>query len=335
MNSKLIQRLFFLCSIISFFYACVPANKLQDEEAARRRAEEESSNCREKLQQALQDAENKSKLLSEAEKSIKELVEDTATLSSQYSRMKAMNKDLDALYDKVIAQNKDLLNTSTIENQKLSIELENKEEELEKEAEKLKALEASLKKKESDIDALNKSLSSREAKVKELEDVLKKKDEATLALKKKINDALLGFEGDLTVKQKNGKVYVSISEKLLFQSGRTEVDPKGKEALEKVAQVLKKNDDINVLIEGHTDSIPMTPNARIKDNWDLSVLRATSIVKILTDYGVDPKKVSASGRGEFFPVADNADKDGRAKNRRTEIILTPKLDELLQILGSN
>ena len=129
------------------------------------------------------------------------------------------------------------------------------------------------------------------------------------------------------------KVYVSLTEQLLFKSGSKTVDKKGVEALKKLAGALKGNDDLGVLVEGHTDNVPMSSSANgIKDNWDLSVLRATSIVRILTEEGVDPKNVSASGRGEYIPV-DTADtKEARRKNRRIEIILTPKLDELFQML---
>jgi chemotaxis protein MotB len=127
-------------------------------------------------------------------------------------------------------------------------------------------------------------------------------------------------------------VYVSLAEKLLFPSGSTEVNPKGKQALQKVADVLKKNPDIGITIEGHTDNVPISTSC-MKDNWDLSVLRATSITRIITDAGVDPKQIIASGRGEYFPVASNSTSDGKAKNRRSEIILTPNLAELAKLLG--
>ncbi len=317
--------------------ACVPAVKLQDEKALRESVESENATCRDRLQQALQDVDNLTKQLTELQKEAAQLRTDTTNLNEQYARVKALNKDLDDLYNKVILQNKDLLTTSTLENKKLSVELENKERDLAAKEEKLAKLEANLQEKETNINSLSKGLKDREAKVQELEAALKQKEEAANALKNKISNALLGFdEGELSVEQRNGKVYVSLSEKLLFKSGQTTVDPKGQEALKKLADVLKKNQDINVLIEGHTDDVPMTPNARISSNWDLSVLRATSIVNILTKQnGIDPKRVTAAGRGEYFPIADNKTPEGRAKNRRTEIILTPKLDEVLDILNNN
>jgi chemotaxis protein MotB len=174
-------------------------------------------------------------------------------------------------------------------------------------------------------------------KVKRMDELTRKLDAQTAALsglRKKVADALVNFKSDeLTVTQKDGKIYVSLSEKLLFKSGSADVDPKGKDAIGQLAAVLNANSDIGVLVEGHTDSIPIA-SGRFKDNWELSAARATSIVRLLTvDHKLDPKRVTAAGRGEFIPVASNRDADGRARNRRTEIILTPDLKELFGIIG--
>lgn len=181
------------------------------------------------------------------------------------------------------------------------------------------------------------NLQEREKRVSELETVLAEKDKAVSQLKKLVSDALLNFkENDLTVEVRNGKVYVSLAEQLLFKSGSTQVDPKGQKALQQLSGVLKDSKDINIVVEGHTDNVPMNKaTGCIDDNWDLSVLRATSIVDILQKNGVAPDRVTAAGRGEYVPVTSNATAEGKAKNRRTEIILTPKLDELFQILESN
>lgn len=174
-------------------------------------------------------------------------------------------------------------------------------------------------------------------KVKRMDDLNRRLDAQTAALsglRKRIADALVNFKSDeLTVTQKDGKVYVSLSEKLLFKSGSAEVDPKGREAIGQLATVLKANSDIGVLVEGHTDSIPIA-SGRFKDNWELSTARATSIVRLLTvEHKLQPESVTAAGRGEFVPVASNRDADGRARNRRTEIILTPDLRELFELVG--
>jgi chemotaxis protein MotB len=173
--------------------------------------------------------------------------------------------------------------------------------------------------------------------VNELEDILKKKDQAAQELRKKLSDALVGFENKgLTITQKNGKVYVSMDESLLFASGKTNVQPKGVEALKNLAKVLEQNTDINVMVEGHTDDVAMNGTGEIKDNWDLSVMRATSVTKIILGAAkIDAKRISAAGRGEFFPLDPAKTAEARKKNRRTEIILTPKLDELLKVLESN
>lgn len=177
-------------------------------------------------------------------------------------------------------------------------------------------------------------LDERERTINELQDMINAQTERVQSLLNSVKDALLGFSTDeLTIREKDGKVYVAMSDKLLFESGSARVDKRGKEALAKLAEVLNKQSDIDVYIEGHTDSKPIN-TVQFKDNWDLSVIRATSVVRILTkDYGVNPLQIQPCGRGEFMPVADNESADGRAKNRRTEIIMAPKLDKLYQMLN--
>ena len=176
-------------------------------------------------------------------------------------------------------------------------------------------------------------LGDREKTINELQDMINAQNNKVKALLGSVQDALLGFSSDeLSVTQKNGKVYVAMSDKLLFESGSAKVDKRGKEALAKLADVLNKQNDIDVFIEGHTDNKPIN-TVQFKDNWDLSVIRATSVVRILTkDYGVSSLQIQPSGRGEFMPVASNETADGRSKNRRTEIIMAPRLDKLMQLL---
>ena len=153
-------------------------------------------------------------------------------------------------------------------------------------------------------------------------------------MKNRISAALLGFEGDgLTITQKNGKVYISLDEQLLFASGSWKVDERGKEALSKLSIALENQTDINVMIEGHTDSIPFGGRGQVKDNWDLSVVRATAIVRILTESSnISAARLIAAGRGEFNPISTNNTREGRSANRRIEIILSPKLDDLYKML---
>ncbi len=179
-------------------------------------------------------------------------------------------------------------------------------------------------------------LLQREKALNELRVVIARQDSITRRLNDILRDALLGFQSDeLSVEVKNGKVYVSMSDKLLFQSGSASIEEKGKEAIKVLADVLGKNKDIDILIEGHTDTIPIH-TAVYKDNWDLSVARSTSIVRILTnEYKIAPTRLTASGKGEFSPKATNSTPEGRAVNRRTEIILSPKLDEIMQLLKTS
>ena len=177
-------------------------------------------------------------------------------------------------------------------------------------------------------------LADREQRLKEMQEIIDRQDQLMNALSDKVKKALMGFDADeLTVEMRDGKVYVSMSDKLLFKSASDAVEAKGKDALEKIADVMSKNTDIDMSIEGHTDSLAIK-TSRFRDNWDLSTARATSVVRILMDKGVDPTRVTAAGKGEFQPRGDNKTKEGRAMNRRTEIVLAPKLDELMQVLNN-
>jgi len=177
-------------------------------------------------------------------------------------------------------------------------------------------------------------LEERERKLAEMRAMLRKQDSLTQALNAVIKKALLGFKSDeITIEMKEGKVYVSMTDKLLFRSGSAEVEDKGKDAIKTLADILNKNQDVSITIEGHTDNVPIK-TAMFKDNWDLSVARATNIVRLLDEtYKVNAKRLTSAGRGEYVPKASNETAEGRAKNRRTEIILTPKLDELYKIVG--
>lgn len=194
-------------------------------------------------------------------------------------------------------------------------------------------LSNALKVKTDELKMREKELNEKEQKLKELYARINKQDSITNALSNTIKNALLGFNSDeLSVEMKNNKIYVSLSDKLLFKSGSASIENKGKDALKKLADIIIKNTEIDILIEGHTDNVPIK-NDKYRDNWDLSVARATSIVRILSDdYKVPPARLTAAGRGEFFPKASNETNEGKAKNRRTEIILAPKLDELFKII---
>src|SRR6185295_2581885 len=220
-------------------------------------------------------------------------------------------------YDQLNAYYKNLLNNSGKLNRDMAIQKE-----------QLFAIQENLDRTRKLNDSLGTSLAEREKKVRELETVLSNKDKAVQDLKNKISDALLNFkENDLTVNVKNGKVYVSLAEQLLFGSGSIEVDSKGITALQQLAKAIKDQKDIQIMVEGHTDNVPIGKKSPyMQDNWDLSVMRATSITKILTKAGVSANQITASGKGEFLPLVANSSDVNKQKNRRTEIIITPDLD---------
>lgn len=177
-------------------------------------------------------------------------------------------------------------------------------------------------------------LAEREERLKEVQEILHKRDEASKALKNKLQSALLGFEeSGLTVDMRDGKVYVSLTDKLLFTSGSIIIDEKGKQALIELAKVLNTQPEIKIAVEGHTDNQKVRSLGHIKDNWDLSVLRSTSVVRFLTqEQQIDPTRLIASGKGEFTPIDTTDSPEARSMNRRIEIVLSPKLDELYQLI---
>jgi chemotaxis protein MotB len=240
-------------------------------------------------------------------------VKENDTLKTKLADQTNKNKELTDQYNNLQEKYKSLTNLSLSQTDKLSKALAAKSEEL---------------------NAKEKLLSEREKALDEMKQVIARQDSITRRLNSILRNALLGFNSDeLSVEIKNGKVYVSMSDKLLFKSGSSAVEAKGKEALKLLGGVLEKNSDIDILVEGHTDNVPIKTSV-YKDNWDLSVARATSIVRILSsDYKIAPTRMTASGKGEFFPKAGNETAEGRAKNRRTEIILSPKLDELMKLLN--
>jgi chemotaxis protein MotB len=254
------------------------------------------------------------------------LKEDTTSLGIDKRNTKKRLAELEKEHNQLNTYYKNLLSSSGKMNRDMA-----------QQQEQLLAIQQNLEKTRKANDSLSVSLAEREKKVKELEYVLANKEKAVQELKNRISNALLNFkENDITVKVKNGKVYVSLAEQLLFGSGSIEVDSKGVTALQQLAKAIKDQRDINILVEGHTDNVPVSKkSAYMQDNWDLSVMRATSITKILTKSGVSPTQLTASGRGEYQPLASNDSPQNKQKNRRTEIIITPNLDELFRILESN
>lgn len=341
---KRLQIPFLYAGIAAVLFSCVPARQFDELKATGKKCEEENTGLRKQNQDLTTSNADLENQIKENQKTINQLKIDTADYGRTLRQLTTNFDKLNKTYELLLSKNKELLSGNEAENKKLMGNLQKAQEDLQKREDELKRLSAELNKQKQGLDATKNELDKtqaelkmREQRVAELEGVLKQKEQAVADLKKKVSDALVGFEGKgLTVTQKNGKIYVSLEENLLFASGSIVVEEKGVEAIKKLAKVLEQNQDINVMVEGHTDDVPMKGKGDIKDNWDLSVMRATAIVKIITQNSkTDPKRLTAAGRAEFFPIDPAKTAEARKKNRRTEIILTPKLDELLKVLENN
>ncbi len=250
---------------------------------------------------------------------IQELIDRKVGLENEYTSAKNRLEQLLASYDALQTESATEISKNAQTIRDLLKELEQKENLLTAESQRLSKLQT--------------ELNDRTQTIQELEQLIATKEAKMNALKNAVSNALKGFEGKgLTVTHKNGKVYVSMENKLLFDSGSWAVGMKGADAVEKLAQVLIQNTDIEVLIEGHTDNVPYT-GTTVLDNWDLSVKRATAIVRILQNKGVKPLQITAAGRSEYLPIQSNMNSEGKTKNRRIEIILAPNLDKINQLLG--
>ena len=330
----MINRLLsFLCVSI-FLVSCVSPkvfNELKDQQNSTKLESQAI-----KKENILLETEN-TELLDKIESSqalIDQLKKDTTEIGLNYRKILSSYNNLSNSYDLLSEKNSRIISKKVEESRRLLEELQIAKDDLQQKEDKLTNLQQSLTAQQKRLLITQSELESRELKVTELQSIINKKDSVLLALKERISAALLGFEGDgLTITQKNGKVYISLEEKLLFASGSWTIDTRGEEALSKLAKSLESQKDINVLIEGHTDNIPFGGRGQIKDNWDLSVVRATAIVRIITsNSNISMDRLTAAGRGEFVPIAENTTKEGRRANRRIEIILTPKLDDLYQLL---
>ncbi|MCP4314330.1 MAG: OmpA family protein [Bacteroidetes bacterium] len=263
-----------------------------------------------------------------------QLVRDSIRIHQEIVDLESEIAELERKYTNLESTHDALLRGNARETRRLLNELQNTQEEMARKEQLLKQLESNVNLQKQDVNRLSAELEARNARLMEMEKMLYEKDRVLDDLKNKVADALMGFEGQgLTVTRKDGKVYVSLEEKLLFKSGSTVVDPNGVKALKQLAVVLGNNPDITIMIEGHTDDVPFRKGSSIKDNWDLSVLRATSIVRILMgNPKIKATNITVAGRGEHLPVDPAGTPEARRKNRRTEIILSPDFSEVFRIL---
>lgn len=301
--------------------ACVPAKKFKELEDRYANLEQKNEN----LNNQLSDCKDLNSLRGEelkiAEKQLEELKEEQRKLQDEHRQLLSKQENLQNSYNALEKNSSSALAENSKRNRELLAELEAKEKALAAEKDRLEKLE--------------KDLQERSRRIDELEGVIAAKDAKMQELKNSISKALTAFEGKgLTVEERDGKVYVSMENKLLFSSGSWAVGSQGRQAVKQLGTVLADNPDINVLIEGHTDNVPYGGSGALEDNWDLSTKRATAIVHILEENKqIEAERLTAAGRGEHFPIATNETAEGKAKNRRIEVILTPKLDEVSQLLN--
>ncbi|MBN2521525.1 MAG: OmpA family protein [Bacteroidales bacterium] len=322
------------CFSIILLFACVPAKQFQELQTKYQKCQEETAILKTDNEDLTIKSTELASQIDVLSNEVLQLLEDTSVKAME---IKEIKKNLDKISqqykDLQVAQDQ-LLKGNADETKRLLQQLQATQTDLQIREDRLREISDSLKIERMELDKLQNELAERNKRLVELESILFKKDSIVGALKDKISKALLGFENNgLTITRREGKVYVSLEEKLLFQSGSAEVDQNGITALKKLAKVLEENPEINIMIEGHTDDVPYIPDEAIKDNWDLSVRRATTIVRILLKNSkIDPKRLTAAGRGEFMPVDPLKTDDARRKNRRTEIILAPDLSELFDII---
>ena len=320
--------------------SCVSSKKYKELETRNNSVNRQLLKANNDVKDLKSEREELSSKLNKVNTNYSSLKEGNDDLTNKFNKLTNDYKELEDQYNTLLTQNEQQLASASSTTQQLNKALSDKQKELEDKAKELAALEkslndskATLAESQALLDEATNAIADREKRLNEMEAIIKQQEEKTEALRKTISKALLGFkESDLTVEEKNGKVYVSLSQNLLFASGSTTMDKKGTAAIKKLAEVLNANPDIDIEVEGHTDNVPFRGRAGMRDNWDLSVLRSTSLVRELVKNKVEPQRITAAGRGEYIPVADNATKDGKAKNRRSEIILSPKLDELFNLI---
>ncbi len=330
-------RSIFVFAVIMLAVSCVPAKHFQEMRDEKIRSEQERDSLlieNKRMDVALTEMQARISVLNNE---IEQLVKDSTDRALLLRNTRAELERTQLRYNELHETQEAVLKGSARETTRLLQQLQTTQEDLMAREDRLKEMEKDLTEKEQALGTMKADLDRRNERLMELEDILARQDSVVNALHNTISAALRGFEGQgLTVHEKNGKVYVSLEEQLLFQTGSTVVDPEGERALKDLAKVLEANPEINIMIEGHTDNVPVIPGPRMRDNWDLSVLRATSIVRILLDgTGIDPTRLLVAGRGEYMPLEQGDTPEARRRNRRTEIILSPQLDELFRIIEAN
>jgi len=313
------KRVFYIILALSLVSSCVSKKVYTELEEKYDKLRENNSSLfsenQDLIEKKKQLEESKLKLQSE----IDQLGSAKDKLADAVDQLEEKKRKLEQEYNDLSEMSAEQLSDKEKQNRELLVQLQEKESRLSEESARLEKLQSELDQRSERVDQLENLIASKEAAMQRLKDA--------------VSSALQGFEGKgLTVERKNGKVYVSMENKLLFGSGSWSVGDQGRSAVVNLAGVLRQNQDINVLIEGHTDNVPYGGKGAVSDNWDLSTKRATAIVRILISNNVSPKQITAAGRSKYIPVASNSSVSGKAKNRRIEIILAPNLDAINNLL---
>lgn len=326
--------LFGFVSALIVMSGCISPKKVQEIKDDFLKSEEQRKYLQSENQRLETENKEQAASLTQLGEAIAGLVEDTTNIGLELRRKIKEYDRVNKLNDQLLKKQAESSQLTEAENRKLLYELQTAQENLQAKEDALLALERELNAKKTNLDKLSSALSEREKRVNELERIIAEKDARVKDLKDKVADALLNFKDKgLTVETRNGRIYVSMEAKLLFPSGSTAINTEGKQALVDLAKVLEKQENITVLVEGHTDTDAYRGSGQIKDNWDLSVMRSTAVVKLmLENSSLDPTMLTAAGRGEFIPLDAANTAEAKAKNRRIEIILTPNLDQLFEIL---
>lgn len=326
-----------ICAVLLVvsFVSCVSSKKFRELEKTNRQNMIDRDDFKaQNLTLTMQNRELETKI-AETEKELDKLKHEMELGEADRKRAAEGLATLTARYSELQNAHEQLIKGNVDETKKLLSDLQAAEENLRQKELVLRQLEQSMDLKKISLDEMTHELEKKNARMAELEKLIDSQRKIVQELKNKVSAALLGFENNgLTVTNKNGKVYVSLEDKLLFRTASWDIDANGKSALKKLAGVLEKNPDIQVMIEGHTDNVPYNPGSGpLKDNWDLSVKRATTVVRVLLEgSNIKPERLTAAGRGEYYPLEPGNSPETRQKNRRTEIILAPDLTELYKVI---
>ncbi|MBN2262191.1 MAG: OmpA family protein [Prolixibacteraceae bacterium] len=346
-----IKKIIFATVLLGSMVACVPLKQFSDVKSKNGALEQSNQQLKDNVRQLTVENNELDGQILNLQRKLADMEERSKKLSKNSSELEYENQRLTTAQKELEKQIAILKEGSSDEISKLLSELQiyqnnlqeredrvrKAEELLAQQQEQLKLAQAALAEKEQKLREAEAIQAEQQARLMELQDALDKQKQAVADLRNKLNNALMGFyDQGLSVYEKNGKVYVSLEENLLFKTGSYNLDPNGQEALKSLSGVLAGNPQINIMVEGHTDDVPLSGSGQIKDNWDLSVMRATAVTKIiLQNAQIDPKRITAAGRGEYFPLDEAKTPEARRKNRRTEIILTPNLSEVFDIIQAN